>query len=172
MSKFYAGIGSRNISEEMANSMQKIARILESKGYTLRSGGAKGSDKAFQRGATLPNREIFKAKDAEPWSYDLVKKYIPDDRPKTFDSWSPYVQSLLARNMMQILGKEGKNPVEFVVCWTPQGDYQTSEVGGTGYALRCALDHDIPIYNLNYPEQKIAFKKNLQKIIGDILLIN
>lgn len=154
--KYYAGIGSRNAPPNILGFMTKVASILEQKGYVLRSGGAKGSDSYFAKGAT--KKEIFKSSDAQPWAYETVKRYIPTDRPQTFDSWDPYVRGLLARNMMQVLGRDGNTPVDFIVCWTPQGDYQTSEVGGTGYAIRCALDRSIPIYNLSYPEQLEAFK--------------
>jgi len=154
---FYAGIGSRKTPKDMLEFMTKIATILQQKGYTLRSGRAFGCDAHFERGSNGA-KEIFLSKDALPWAFEMAKKYVPNDRPKTFDTWDPYVRGLLARNMMQILGEDGNKPVEFVVCWTPQGDYNSSEVGGTGYALRLALDRGIPIYNLNYPEQLELFK--------------
>jgi len=164
----YIGIGSRNAPQKILDFMTKIASILEQCGYTLRSGKAKGSDKAFEKGVKNPkNKEIFTHKDARPWAYDTVKKYLPNDRPATFDSWQDYVRGLLARNMMQVLGEHGKEPAEFLVCWTPMGDYQTSEVGGTGYALRCAVDHGIPTYNLNYPEQLEAFKVLVKNIFKE-----
>lgn len=162
MKKYYAGIGARSAPENIIQSLPKIARYLEKKGYILRTGGAKGCDTAFAKGSTL--NEIFKSEDALPWAFERVKRYIPCDRPKNFEDWSPYVQGLLARNIMQVLGKDGDTPVDFIVCWTPQGDYATSEVGGTGYALRCALDHHIPIYNLSYPEQSEMFKSFLKSI--------
>jgi len=164
----YAGIGSRNAPQNILEFMEKIASILEQCDYVLRSGKAKGSDKAFERGVRNPkNKEIFTHRDAKPWAYVTVKKYLPEDRPATFDSWNDYVKGLLARNMMQILGKLGDKPVKFVVCWTPIGDYNTSDVGGTGYALRCAIDRGIPTYNLNYPQQLEAFKKLLKKIFKE-----
>lgn len=160
MKKYYGGIGSRAAPEHIIESLPKIASYLEKKGYILRTGGAKGCDAAFAKGTTL--KEVFKSKDAQPWAFEEVKKYLPKDRPQTFESWDPYVKGLLARNIMQVLGREGNTPVDFILCWTPQGDYASSEVGGTGYALRCALDRGIPIYNLNYPEQSEEFKKFLK----------
>jgi len=163
--KFYAGIGSRNAPKNILEFMEKIASVLEQCGYILRSGKAKGSDKAFEKGVSNPNnKEIFTHKDAKPWAFITVKKYLPNDRPATFDSWQDYVRGLLARNMMQVLGPMGNSPVKFVVCWTPMGDYATSEVGGTGYALRCAIDQGIPTYNLNYPDQMKAFKDLIKEI--------
>lgn len=49
----YAGIGSRETPIEVQKEMYKAAKMLESMGYTLQSGGAIGADKAFQ-GASQP----------------------------------------------------------------------------------------------------------------------
>lgn len=59
--------------------------------------------------------------------------------------------------MMQILGKNLDKPVEFVVCWTKNG----KDIGGTGAAIRCALDHGIPVYNLFNESEKAAFQAML-----------
>jgi hypothetical protein len=165
---YYCGIGSRKVPIKIGNWMTSISGILEQCGYTLRSGKALGSDTFFEKGVKNPdNKEIFIHSDAKPWAFAVVKRYMPNDRPDTFDSWDAYVKGLLARNMMQVLGENGEEPVKFVVCWTPQGDYQSSDVGGTGYALRCALDHGIPTYNLNYPDQMNAFKDLMRDIFKE-----
>jgi hypothetical protein len=72
---------------------------------------------------------------------------MPSDRDD-FKMWKPYVKGLMARNMMQILGKYGAKKVDFVSCWTPSIYYNDSSSGGTGYAIRCAILNKIPIYNL------------------------
>ncbi len=168
MKKYYAGIGSRETPVDILIFMSKIASILEQCGYILRSGKAKGADSAFEKGIrNTENKEIFIHSDAKPWAFEEVKKYLPNDRPKNFDFWQPYVKGLLARNMMQILGENGDSPVSFVVCWTPHGDYKSSIVGGTGYAIRCALEKNIPVYNLSYPEQLDSFKILIKKIFKE-----
>ncbi len=143
--RFYAGIGSRNTPEDVLVLMTKLAIGLEALHYVLRSGDAKGADKAFQKGAVY--KEIFLSKDAKPWAIEEVKKYIPTDR-SGFDNWTPYVKGLLARNMMQVLGKNGDQPVSFVLCWAPSLCYTDSSSGGTGYAIRCAIAHSIPVWNM------------------------
>jgi hypothetical protein len=149
--KFYAGIGSRQTPPDILEFMEKVAIKLDSDGYILRSGGAEGADRAFERGVSNPNKkQIFYAKHAPLWAFDEVKKYIPTDR-SGFDGWSPYVRKLLARNMCQILGENGDSPVEFVVCWTPSTVYTDSSAGGTAYAIRCALAYNIPVYNFVIP---------------------
>lgn len=165
---YYSGIGSRNAPTEILKAMTKYAQILSQLEYTLRSGGAKGSDKAFELGAN--KKEIFKYSDAQEWAYDYVRYCLPIDRPdyespSGYLNWDPYVKGLLARNMMQVLGRDGNSPVDFLVCWTPDKDYKTSLVGGTGYAIRCALRNNIPVYNLVYKEEKISFECKLREIL-------
>jgi len=54
MSVFYTGIGSRETPRHICIYMSKVAKILDKRGYILRSGGAQGADKAFQSSATNP----------------------------------------------------------------------------------------------------------------------
>ena len=167
--KFYCGIGSRNTPKNILMKMTKYASILERMDFVLRSGGAIGADLAFEKGVkNYLKKEIFLAEDAENWAEIYVKKCMPSDRPpyeKSYVNWKPYVKNLLARNMMQVLGKDGETPVKFILCWTPEGDYSDSSVGGTGYALRCALLNNIPIFNLNSEDQENNFKNYLRNLL-------
>ena len=45
----YAGIGSRATPQAELEAMTEAAKMLSEKGYTLRSGGAKGADTAFEK---------------------------------------------------------------------------------------------------------------------------
>lgn len=176
MSLFYTGVGSREAPKEVLKLMTKYASILEGWGYTLRTGDAKGSDKAFSDGVkSTKNKIILKSSDAQQWSFDYVCKCMPNDRPAPNEpggywEWKPYVRGLLARNMMQVLGDYGNNPSKFLVCWTPAEDYNTSLVGGTGYAIRCAMLNDIPVYNLVYEDQREAFEDLLRSILTNRVL--
>lgn len=166
--KYYSGIGSRNTPTKVLKKMAIYAKVLEQFGYILRSGGARGADKAFERGVSnKDNQEIFRSEDAAHWTFNYVAKHcMPKDR-KGFYSWATHTKGLLARNMMQVLGVDGVRPVDFVVCWTSKGDYNTSEVGGTGYAVRCALKNDIPVYNLGYDAQMEAFEEFLKSLFRE-----
>jgi len=169
MKKRYAGIGSRNAPKKILVDIFYYAQRLEKTGFLLVSGGARGCDLFFENGVeNNENKIIFKARDATSWSLEMVKKYLPKDylpRALTeFDNWKERTKGLLARDMMQILGEDGKTLVEFVVCWTKSMNYEYSEVGGTGYAVRCALDHNIPVYNLVDEKQTKAFQELLEKL--------
>ena len=148
----YAGIGSRETPEVVLNLMKRIATHLAKKGYTLRSGGAKGADTAFEQGAAGGLKEIFYAKNVPQWCYEKVKNYL--QKGAKLEKMRPYVQALLARNMQQLFGRDGDKPVEFVICWTSNG----KDHGGTGYAIRAANAAGIPVYNLYNRNEWVAFR--------------
>lgn len=137
--KLYAGIGSRETPEPILALMQRCAKALSTEGYILRSGGARGADLAFSSGAHPRMRIIYTAKDLIPsWAFDTVDKFHPAP-----DRFSFYARRLYARNAMILLGADGRTPVHFVLCWTPQARV----TGGTGQALRIAQAHGIPVFN-------------------------
>ena len=148
---YYTGIGSRKAPTECLELAEKVATFMSKRGYILRTGDAEGMDRAFSGGAYSSLRQRFSSEDARPWAYEKVRKYLPEDR-KGFDNWKPYVKGLMARNMMQVLGVHGDTPSSLVICYTPVLYYNNSDCGGTGYAIRCALDHDIPVFNMVDPE--------------------
>ena len=144
--KYYTGVGARDTPDDILKLMKSIAIFLNSLGYTLRSGGAKGADSAFESGAGN-QKEIFYAKDATQESMNLAALYHP-----VFNKLSEYVQKLHGRNSFQVLGRDLKTPSNFLVCWTRDGcknhETRTSKTGGTGTAISIASENNIPVYNL------------------------
>ena len=152
MLKYYAGIGSRSTPKNILHLMRHVAKSLACRGYILRSGGARGADKAFESGC-LGKKEIFTAKDATYRSVYHAELFHPN-----WDRVSPYAKLLLARNSQIVLGENLDKPVEFVVCYTPDAQV----VGGTGQALRVAKGYQIPIHNLGDPEQVRLVEDHLE----------
>lgn len=156
--KTYAGIGSRGTWEDVLRTMTRIASVLSDQGYTLRSGHAPGADQAFELGA-LGRAEIFL-----PWVGFcaevpvLGEEYVEpaDDAfvmaESYHDGWSWLsrgTRALMARNMHQVLGPNLDDPVDFLLCWTPNASKtgQERNTGGTGQAIRVAVAHKIPVFN-------------------------
>ena len=135
---FYAGIGSRETPPEILSLMTSIAKEHRFEGITLRSGGAKGADKAFESGAGHL-KEIFYAQNATAKAIELASKYHP-----AWDRCSEYAKMLHGRNMMILLGQNLDTPVSKIICWTKDGKAS----GGTGQAMRAAQDYGVPIINL------------------------
>ena len=155
----YAGIGSRDTPLEVLETMTSLAQVLGELGYILRSGGADGADAAFYAGAS--KSEIF-----TPWRsynhwYDDATVVQGEDyenyAAKFHPAWnkcSEGAKKLHARNVAIILGETGREPVDFVVCWTKDG----GPTGGTGLGIRIAQHHNIPVFNLYYEDclQKLS----------------
>lgn len=175
----YAGIGSRETPEEVLTAMKTLARLLARKKFTLRSGGAKGADQAFEEGATMESgpREIFlpwrkfEENDSQLFPPSLEAAELAATVHKGYPYLSHGAQKLIARNMHQILGKNLDSPVKFVLCWTPDGCSSeatyTKKTGGTGSAIAIASRHNIPIFNLfNSPniDEMFAFFESLRGI--------
>lgn len=150
--RYYAGIGSRETPGDVLVFMHSIAIHLGSHAI-LRSGGAKGADRAFEEGCDendLGKKEIFLAKDCTPEALVMAANYHP-----AWDRCSEAARKLHGRNCMIMLGRNLDTPVSFVICWTKDGQ----ESGGTGQAMRIALQHKIPVLNLFYPETQEMIRR-------------
>ncbi|MBU2726318.1 DUF4326 domain-containing protein [Acidithiobacillus ferridurans] len=168
----YAGIGSRDTPASILDLMTRIARRLSARepwGYTLLSGGAAGADSAFERGAGSA-KEVFL-----PWNgyngggspdaggriqaLPLSDAYrVAAELHPGWSRLSDAARALMARNSHQILGADLKNPVDFVICWTPDGceteAKRSRRTGGTGQAIALASRWGIPVFNLRRGEKE------------------
>jgi hypothetical protein len=141
---YYAGIGSRKTPKDILEFMSTLASCLAGQ-LILRSGGAAGADSAFEQGARRHNGEchIWRPQHATPEAIQMASKHHP-----AWNRCKDYTRQLHGRNCHILLGRKLDNPVKFVICWTPDAQI----IGGTGMALRVALEHRIPIFNLAIPE--------------------
>jgi hypothetical protein len=148
----YAGVGSRKSPPEVLASMTRLAAWLRSRGYTLRSGAAAGADQAFEAGAD-DMKEIFPGgRPAGEREHAVARELHPNPHALDRSRHSRYVWNLMARNTNQVFGAGLDSPVDFVVCWTPDGAEHWSErtqaTGGTGQAIEMASRKGIPVVNM------------------------
>jgi hypothetical protein len=142
--KHYAGVGARSTPPDMLLLMKRVASYLQDKRWILRSGGAKGADKAFEKGSIL-NEIIIPEEFIPKEAITMVKELLGDNH---WQNLSVYGKRCHARNAMQILGRSMDIPVDMVICWTPNGE----TVGGTATAIKLADKFDIPVFNLGDPD--------------------
>jgi predicted NAD-dependent protein-ADP-ribosyltransferase YbiA (DUF1768 family)/adenylate kinase family enzyme len=169
----YAGIGSRQTPPEALAQMTELAKELDARGYTLRSGGAEGADTAFESGAT--KKEIFKGFDQ---AGEIEKKIAHEIHPnlkgamessqkrataagKNGERSAWAVENLMARNTNQIFGKNLDTPSDFVVFYAKETNGIRPE-GGTGQAVEMARLKGIPTINLANPN----WRAELDKVLG------
>lgn len=147
----YAGIGSRETPADIIALMSLIGERLAIRGWTLRSGGADGADRAFELGCEKASgkKEIFL-----PWQNfngSSSQFFTPSPEAHALASSHPVwnrltdnVKLLHARNCHQVLGLDLNDPVSVLICWTKGGKI----VGGTATAINLALKRNIPVLNL------------------------
>lgn len=145
--KFYAGIGSRSTPDSELAKMTSIASFLEGRGYTLRSGGAEGADKAFESGVFQPSmKEILRPKHATKEAQEIASKVHP-----AWHMCNEYVRQLHGRNAQIVLGKNLDHPIEFMIAYTI-----SPTVGGTSLGIKLAQQRNIPVFNMAERVEVIA----------------
>ena len=176
--KSYAGIGSRNITNQEKEIIKKISSLLSKLHYLCYSGNADGSDIAFQENCSgqcvvfLPWDGFNKDK----FDYDnksLCKNYYvagnSDAGLESVEKFHPNPsvlsrggRSLMCRNYYQIMGWYYIYPrVDFVICCADE-DINGNVLGGTGQATRIAKSLNIPIFNIRNKNWKDNFKTFLK----------
>lgn len=154
--KTYAGIGSRKTPESILGIMRMIGNALAHKGYTLRSGHARGADTAFETAAAYAGglTEIYRSEDVRPEWLEHAAHFHPNWPACTYEA-----RMLHARNSAIVLGPELNDRADFIVCWTPAG----AITGGTGQALRIAAKYKIDVYNLALDPEGIDFFSKVRR---------
>lgn len=174
------GIGSRETDPTSMRLHTLLASSIEERNGRGRSGGAGGSDLAFEKGFKDPRNidVIFPWKGFLPkgMTQEDVNRFLGRDRishgpgapvmlswekrseaeeiaKKYHPKWeacSRGARGLHTRNVPQVLGLDLKTKSDVVVSWTVDG----KDTGGTGQAMRIARDMGIPIANLNVPAER------------------
>ena len=123
--------------------MGRLAGRLAERGWMLRSGGAKGADAAFQGSAPADLQTIYL-----PWKeYNNISGGIvltPNEQVKAqalvrrhHGAWERCgrgARALHGRNAAIINRRRLDEPVQAVICWTPDG----AAVGGTATGMAMA----------------------------------
>lgn len=152
---FYAGVGSRRVTEDAGRVQKAIARRLNQSGYWLFSGEASGSDANFTEasGDHFTTFVTHHGSKGIPMVYPilpLAEEMASKNHP-VWNKLDTYARKLMSRNVHQVFGPWLNTPVEFVCCWTPDGceshETRTRNTGGTGLAISVASKASIPVVN-------------------------
>ena len=160
--QYYTGVGSRSTPtlirgqrHDVLHDMYHFATLMETEGLTLRSGGARGADAAFEAGVANPSmKEIYYASDIDESAAAIQALAMAEAIHPAWYRCTEYVRKLHARNCMQVLGCDLRTPSSFLVCWTPAGE----DVGGTRTAIILAKQHHIPVVNMFDPDWRDRIK--------------
>ena len=155
MYKAYAGNGDDTTPEDVQEEMKKLAKWLDDEGFVLRTNGNKTGD-VFELGSTkfeeyLPwntfNKKKSKYHNVSEDAKELASRFFPK-----YKELKESVQKIIGANSHMILGENLRDPVKFLVVWTPDGvEDGTKVTAKTGYTSNCikiATASKIPVFNL------------------------
>lgn len=161
--KFYAGIGSRRLSNREKELCFDIGVYLAEKGWALQTGAAFGADQAFAEGALTGGGSVLLCLPWLEYELDWVNKAIARgaktvtlnnthkealDSVKThpaYDKLSQGAKRLHARNYLIV---QNTKMVLAYPRWTGIG------WGGTGQGMRLGVDMGAKVLNLSKKEDR------------------
>lgn len=165
----YTGVGSRSIPCDKELHIVKLGRHLADLNVVLRSGGADGSDSAFNAGAVLSKnfnpslREIYIAWEGASGLHHNPKegiicptgfanyndaREIARQARGSFEGLGRGGIALHTRNTYQVLGQSLTQPADFLICYAVTVGNKGMVKGGTNTAVQIANKHAIPVINL------------------------
>ncbi len=181
MTKYWTGVGSREVSEDIAALQVRIGEVMASKGYTLRSGAAQGSDFNFHQGVFNGNPLLSEIwipwngfmKDERPSNgkgstyiipdkedFEVARKhYLDTGIISWFDNMKQGAQKLHGRNYFQVHGFNDE--LSKVCIYAAKESKFKEESGGTRSAVMLSRLMNVPCYNLLIEEQKVKLCKLL-----------
>lgn len=173
MKHYYAGIGSREAPADVLTLMENLGAALGAAGYVLRSGGADGADTAFELGAIrskspmeiyLPWKD-FNGNMSTRCGVTAEALSLAQTLHPAWEALGQGPRKMHARNCFQVLGQALNEPVDFVVCWTPDGceseKTRTRKTGGTATGIVLALRRNRPVFNLKNSSAREALNELL-----------
>lgn len=159
--KPYAVCGNPNPPSDILAAFDRIAKKLESHGYTLRTGCVQGIEQSVEgavqkKELILPWRD-FDGKQSKFTFSNERSKAIAKMFSPSFDTVKPAVQAFLTKNARLVLGHSCNSPALFIVVWTEDGAETQQERAGsrTGFAshpIAIANSLGIPVFNLGKPD--------------------
>lgn len=158
----YVGTGNKDAPAHILERATKLAKLLESHGYMLRSGGksnmdgSPGIEDAFENAVTrkeihLPWKGFGNKESRFTWTDDkareLAKKFN-----EAYDGLSRVIQTFLAQDIRMVFGDKLNSPALFLVIWSEDGvedlSERTQRTGNMGNMLAIANKLRIPVFNL------------------------
>jgi hypothetical protein len=172
----FAGLGSRATPTKVQQQIVAYSRRLTSAGYVARSRASDGADLAFERGAgdrkeiwlpfpgfedrTPDDRRVFvPTPEQEAGAVEIASRIHPTWEKVAVRRGSVATH---AGNVITVLGPDLTQPVDFLVLWAAVlGD---SVDGDARTSYEAAKLKKIPTFNLNVPEELLAFENLLSTV--------
>jgi hypothetical protein len=171
---YWTGVGSRETPEPILEIMSLIGKKLTDLGWVMRSGDAPGADSAFYAGCLKsenfgrfkpmvylagspirgryhdPSMGFYNATLYDTWedSRTIALRIRGSWIGKGGEELSEWGKGQHTRNVMQVLGHTLIEPSRFLICWAIPVGKRGLVKGGTGTAVKLALEEKIDVINL------------------------
>lgn len=169
----YAATSEKNLPESVIPLAQKLAKMLDEKGFTARVGAMGGLEDVVELATThheliLPWRGFADRESKLTFTRERAKAVARMFHP-SYDSMKEVVQTFLAKNARLILGNTMASPALFLLTWTEDGirsiKQKTPKTGFSAHPIAIASALGIPIFNLGDPNcenQLVQYLASLQ----------
>lgn len=173
--------GNENV-EDVKLKITKIANKLKDLGYVFRC----DAGEADELGNTVAGLEGLKTEVYLPYkkfninlsenailsnTYELPYRYAATVFGEKYNNIKPGGRAVFASKMMSLLGKEGDNPVDFLLCYSPDGSeyfsgkdsggnrtkIDFSKVGSLSFYIKACQRAGIPVFNIKNTESLTNF---------------
>ncbi|WP_218079405.1 hypothetical protein [Anthocerotibacter panamensis] len=165
---FYTGIGSREVAPDIAHLLTRIARHLAATGNILRTGGARGVEKALRQGAEedcevfLPY-QIVRGTVQEELPHLLAATRIAEGLHPDWPEYNPFSRRAHILSVYQLLGADLNTPSDFLLCYAPIDSHGLIQ-GATRTAVALAAVQGIRCYNLFQERVRWKFRARLDEL--------
>lgn len=176
--------GSDDVSE-VVDQIVKVATKLKDKGYIFRC-DAPSDDKIAKKILAIEGlkKEVFlpfkkfneSVADKAIMSngYETPFKYAAQVYGKRYNELKPGARAVYASKLMAALGENSDNPVDFLICYSPDGrEYMPdghnkekvdfAKLGTLSFYLRLCQQAGIPVYNFKNKDSLITFVSSYLK---------
>ncbi len=160
--RHFTGVGARyRVPADVLELMSRFSRLQRRR---CRTGGAMGSDEAFEtnyRPLLYLPFPGFRRKTGvckyTPEQIEFADEQVRRVYPFNLERLTNFTRNCFRRNVWQVIGlctrERDARPSDFLMCWTPDGarslgEYVVGRTGGTGVAISLAYLYDIPVFNL------------------------
>lgn len=160
----------RGTPPEVHERIMKIAKELETLGYTARVGGVEGPEESVEKQYQthelyLPwknfNEKMSKNTFNSPESLGIARDYHP-----AWESIKPAIQAFYAKNVRMVLGQDLHAPVIFSIVWSEDGVEHSKDrnarTGNVGHVIAVSTAVHRPVFNFAKPDAE----KRLKQFLG------
>ena len=155
--KPYAIACNRDIDDVNLNKLKEIAEKLSNYGFTLRSFGSDVPGNTVEKELIrveyfLPfkkfnNRTGSKLAKPTDGSFEIAKRYHP-----AYEKLKESVRQILASNVHMILGENLKDPILFLLVYSPDGVEKgkdtTIRTGSVSFVIKVTDSINVPVINI------------------------